>query len=161
MSYENELPQKCLVHNNFVTLYCENEFKLLCVNCIYGSAVHKDHRVIPSKNSIGNIARDNEDNLRILDEELERIKHVDVEMKKNKKVLDDEYKIIIKQIDDEFKEIYQIIERKHNETRQRVVDAFSRASGVNDTGLREMGWWKELLLKTRTTLPKPSLHEET
>ena len=99
--------------------------------------------------------------MRILDEELERIKHVDVEMKKNKKVLDDEYKIIIKQIDDEFKEIYQIIERKHNETRQRVVDAFSRASGVNDTGLREMGWWKELLLKTRTTLPKPSLHEET
>jgi hypothetical protein len=47
-------------------LYCENEFKLLCVNCIYSSAVHKDHRVVPSKNSIANIARDNQDNLRIL-----------------------------------------------------------------------------------------------
>jgi len=45
--------------------------------------------VIPSKNSTGNIARDNEDNLRILDEELERIKHVDNEMKKNKRILDD------------------------------------------------------------------------
>jgi hypothetical protein len=40
------------------------------VNCIYGSAIHKDHRVIPSKNSIANIAKDNEDNLRTLEEEL-------------------------------------------------------------------------------------------
>ena len=62
---------------------------MLCVNCIYGSAIHKDHRVIPSKNSVVNIAKDNEDNLRILDEELERIKYVDVEMRKNKKTLDD------------------------------------------------------------------------
>lgn len=42
-------------------------------------------------------------------------------MKKNKKVLDDEYKAILKQIDDEFKEIYLMIERKHNETRQRAI----------------------------------------
>jgi len=40
-----------------------------------------------------------------------------------------------------------------------VADAFNRASGVNDTGLREMSWWKELLIKTRTTFPKPSLNE--
>jgi len=52
--------------------------------------------------------------MRVLEEELERIKHVDVEMKKNKRVLDDEYKIILKQIDDEFRDIYQMIERKHN-----------------------------------------------
>ena len=56
-------------------------------------------------------------------------------MKKNKKVLDDQYKIILKQIDDEFKDIYMMIERKHNETRQRAIDAFSRATGVNDTGV--------------------------
>ena len=54
-----------------------------------------------------------------------------------------------------------MIEKKHNETRQRAIDAFGRATGVNETGLREMGWWKDLLLKTRGTLPKPSLHEET
>lgn len=24
-----------------------------------------------------------------------------------------------------------------------------------------MSWWKDLLLKTRSTLPKPTLHEET
>ena len=59
LSYDNELPQKCFIHNNFITLYCENEFKLLCVNCLYGSALHKDHRVVPSKNSLPNIQRDN------------------------------------------------------------------------------------------------------
>lgn len=58
------------------------------MNCIYGSAIHKDHRVIPSKNSVRSIAKDNEDNLRILDEELERIKYIDVEMRKNKKTLE-------------------------------------------------------------------------
>ncbi len=70
---------------------------------------------------MGNIAKDNEDNLRILDEELERIKYVDVEMRKNKKTLDDEYNLILKQIEEEFKEIYLMVERKHKETRQRVV----------------------------------------
>jgi hypothetical protein len=37
---------------------------------------------------VGSISKDNEDNLRILDEELERIKYVDVEMRKNKKTLE-------------------------------------------------------------------------
>jgi hypothetical protein len=37
---------------------------------------------------VGSIGKDNEDNLRILDEELERIKYVDVEMRKNKKTLE-------------------------------------------------------------------------
>lgn len=55
---------------------------------------------MPSKNSIPSIARDNEENIKTLDEELEKIKHVDVEIKKNKKVLDDEYRLIMKQIDD-------------------------------------------------------------
>lgn len=67
----------------------------------------------------------------------------------------------MKQIDDEFKDIYLMIERKHKETRQRAIEAFDRAAGVNTTGLKEMSWWKDLLIKTRGTLPKPTLHEET
>lgn len=45
--------------------------------------------MLPSKNSIGNIASDNEGNLKTLEEELDKIKHVDVEIKNNKKVLDE------------------------------------------------------------------------
>jgi len=44
----------------------------------HGSAIHKDLRVVPSKNSIPCVTRDHEDGLRILEEELERIKHVEV-----------------------------------------------------------------------------------
>ena len=77
-------------------------------------------------------------------------------MKKNKKVLDDQYKIILKQIDDQFKDIYLMIEQKHKQTRERAIEAFNRATGVNDTGVNEVGWWKDLLIKTRSTLPKSS-----
>jgi hypothetical protein len=48
----------------------------------------------------------------------------------------------MQQIDTEFKDIYQLIENLHNQTRKKIADAFNRASGVNDTGLREMSWWK-------------------
>lgn len=98
MCYENAIPQKCLIHNNFITLYCENEYKLLCVNCIYSTAIHKEHRVIPSNNSIANVARDNEENLMILEEELERMKHVTDEMRRNRKTLDDEFRLIMQQV---------------------------------------------------------------
>jgi hypothetical protein len=56
-----------------------------------------------------------------LEEELDKIKHVDVEIKKNKKVLDEEYRLILKQIDDEFRQIDDMIKRKYTETKQRVV----------------------------------------
>jgi hypothetical protein len=41
------------------------------------------------------------------------------------------------------------------------MEAFTRASNVNDVGLKEMSWWRELLIKTRSTFPKSSLHEDT
>ena len=61
--YENDLPQKCLKHLNFITLYCADERKLLCVNCLYGSTVHKDHSVTPSNQSQPQIKRDNDENM--------------------------------------------------------------------------------------------------
>jgi hypothetical protein len=80
-------------------------------------------------------------------------------MRKNKKALEEEFKLIMKQVDEEFKEIYMMIEQKHEQTKNRVVEAFSKASSNNDVGIKEMSWWKELLSKTRSTLPKPSLNE--
>jgi hypothetical protein len=49
---------RCLVHNNFASLYCENEQKQLCVNCVYGNVQHKLHRVVPVKNVMSQIALD-------------------------------------------------------------------------------------------------------
>lgn len=61
--------------------------KLLCVNCIYGSPVHKNHRVVPSKNSLKNIARDNEESIKELEDELDRIRSSESEINKNHSTL--------------------------------------------------------------------------
>lgn len=58
--YNNQIPQKCLKHLNFITLYCSDEKKLLCVNCLYGSTTHKDHEVFPSNSKQADIKRQNE-----------------------------------------------------------------------------------------------------
>lgn len=72
--YENSLPQKCLKHLDYINLYCEHEHKLMCVNCLYGSAVHKNHTVTPSNKAIAQIRLDNEKNIREIEEEIEDIK---------------------------------------------------------------------------------------
>jgi hypothetical protein len=54
-----------------------------------------------------------------------------------------------------------MIEKKQASTRQRVNEAFARAMTINDKGIKEMGWWKDILAKTKSTFPKASLHEET
>lgn len=83
---------------------------------------------------------------------------MDTEIRKNKKVLDDEYRLIMKQIDDEFAEIDQMIKRKYAETKQRVMESFERAVHLNDIGNKEVSWWKEQLARTRSTFPKSSLN---
>jgi hypothetical protein len=41
------------------------------------------------------------------------------------------------------------------------MEAFTKASRINDEGISEISWWRELLIKTKATFPKPSLHEDT
>jgi hypothetical protein len=40
-------PQRCLQHNNVITLYCFNEHRPLCVTCMYQNNSHKKHKVMP------------------------------------------------------------------------------------------------------------------
>jgi hypothetical protein len=54
-----------------------------------------------------------------------------------------------------------MVEGKHNETKKKVIESFKKASTVNDTGLNEMAWWKDALIKTRSSFPKPSNDEGT
>ena len=41
----NKLPQKCMVHSNNFTLYCEQDRKPLCASCMYQNNAHRAHRV--------------------------------------------------------------------------------------------------------------------
>ena len=44
--FTSKTPQRCLTHNNVLTLFCNQDQKPLCVNCIQ-STTHKNHEVIP------------------------------------------------------------------------------------------------------------------
>lgn len=54
----NKMPQKCLQHNNNLTLYCENDQKPLCASCMYQNQIHKQHRVLPLNNCLDLLKRD-------------------------------------------------------------------------------------------------------
>ena len=41
------MPDRCLIHNNLLTLYCEIDRQTLCANCMYDSQRHRTHRVVP------------------------------------------------------------------------------------------------------------------
>ncbi len=69
--------------------------------------------------------------------------------------------MIMKQIDEEFKRIDDMIKRKYSETKTRVAESFERAIKLNDTSMREVSWWREVLSKTKSSFPKPSQHEDT
>ena len=72
--YQNSVPQRCLEHNNFLTLYCENEQKMLCVNCIYGNTLHRMHTVTPIKNVFEKVIEDNRAMERRLQQAIDAIK---------------------------------------------------------------------------------------
>ena len=42
----NSLP-KCIIHKNIITMYCKNDHKPLCANCLYSNQSHKKHHVLP------------------------------------------------------------------------------------------------------------------
>ena len=44
---KTELPLRCLIHNNVISLYCEIDRQPLCANCMYETQKHRNHRVVP------------------------------------------------------------------------------------------------------------------
>jgi hypothetical protein len=50
--------QRCLEHNNVITLYCTHDKKLLCVYCIYGVNKHRSHKLLPPFEHLDYIAKD-------------------------------------------------------------------------------------------------------
>lgn len=55
----NMQTQRCLLHNNALSLYCMNERRILCVNCLYGMHRHRSHKVLPLKDSMEEVHIDN------------------------------------------------------------------------------------------------------
>lgn len=63
--FQSKTPQRCLQHNNIITLYCINDKKPLCAHCMFQVIAHGKHEVIPLskasaplKEELGNTLKD-------------------------------------------------------------------------------------------------------
>lgn len=65
--------QRCLQHNNMLSLYCLNERRILCVNCLYGMHKHRSHKVVPLKDCMDEVYEDNKKLKSIIEEEIKKI----------------------------------------------------------------------------------------
>ena len=73
--YEGGQPQKCIKHiEDYISLYCQQEKKLMCVSCLYASTQHKNHNVVPLNTSWQSIEADNEESIIFLNDECEKLK---------------------------------------------------------------------------------------
>ena len=59
LMHGSDLSVRCLQHNNNLSLYCLTERKILCVNCTYGDTKHRTHKVLPLRDSMHSIRKDN------------------------------------------------------------------------------------------------------
>ena len=75
-------------------------------------------------------------------------------MRKNRKLLEDQYRSMLKRVDQEFEDMHRIIQQQHEVTKARVKEAFGRAIEVNDKGASEVTWWRDTLIKTKSEFPK-------
>ena len=64
------------------------------------------------------------------------------------------------QLDQEFTAMRKLLDQKYESTKRRIIENFERASINNDTSSKEVTWWRETLINTRSTLPKASKNEE-
>ena len=122
--YEHQLPQKCLKHLNFITLYCIDEHKLLCVNCLYGSTTHKHHSVKPSKDQVSLVKDDNENSIRALDDSIKEVRDAETKIYDNKKLIQSESSYILQEISKQFNEMRKMIDLKEKELKERAIREF-------------------------------------
>jgi hypothetical protein len=125
--HENSQPQKCLKHLNFVTLYCTDEHRLLCVNCLYGSTAHKNHSVLPSNSSIEEIKKDNERKLKELTEEIENVRNAETMVNENHKTMLQHSNSLLHEISAEFAEIRKMFDVKEKDLKERATAYVERA----------------------------------
>ena len=136
----NEMSVRCLSHNNVLTLYCLTEHKLLCVNCTYTESKHRTHRVLPIKDSLEHIARDNTK----LEEKLQNdIMEFDSSIRNahsNITVLDKQLQSALRSIEEHYQQQRAELEQKYSKAVEKVKQNYTRlidSTGNIREGLRQ------------------------
>jgi hypothetical protein len=123
--YANGAPLRCLIHNNFASLYCENEQKQLCVNCVYGNIQHKLHRVTPVKNVMQQIQLDLDIMSRKVGKVVESISDLEKVVSQNMLDVDQEMTLGLKLLEAEFERVHRALLEKYAQIRETILDNFS------------------------------------
>eukprot|EP00825_Cyclidium_porcatum_P039072 TRINITY_DN465_c0_g1_i6.p1 TRINITY_DN465_c0_g1~~TRINITY_DN465_c0_g1_i6.p1 ORF type:complete len:454 (+),score=83.24 TRINITY_DN465_c0_g1_i6:129-1490(+) len=116
---------KCKVHNDFITLYCENDKSVLCVQCLFASEQHKGHSVGPIKMAVNHMRSDNEYFRSLIQEKVTKIDAALTKSVSNKQYLDKMYQQYNQTISQEFDQLYQTLKKKEQELKSQVTGLFN------------------------------------
>ena len=151
--YQNNVPQRCITHNNFVTLYCENEHKLLCVNCIYGNSSHVNHKVVPIKNAFKRIEEDNDIMKKHLKQYIEEIKLFERSTLNLREQTEISLKSILLELEDQYQETLHALADKYNSLKSTVMGMITNDVSRMDMLSKEVDWLKHTYVEREKALP--------
>ncbi|EAR87773.2 B-box zinc finger protein (macronuclear) [Tetrahymena thermophila SB210] len=120
----------CCEHGEEISLFCNTERLLCCVQCVYQTQIHKKHNVVPIKQALQHLR---EDNLIFINSCREKVSLIDEAIKncqfnKNKlQQLVNQYRSMIQQ---EFDKLIQIIQKREEE-------ALSHIQNFHDTSFKD------------------------
>ncbi|KAL4499760.1 hypothetical protein ABPG72_017300 [Tetrahymena utriculariae] len=110
----------CCEHGEEISLFCNTERLLCCVQCVYQTQIHKKHNVVPIKQALQNIR---EDNLIFINSCREKVSLIDEAIKNcqlNKSKLQqlvNQYRSMVQQ---EFEKLIQIVQKREEEALSHI-----------------------------------------
>lgn len=124
------------------------------MNCIYGSATHRLHHVVPIKNVFEQIVEDNKAMERKLQGVIENIKLTEKSAVEYKKEGQSNVTAVIKQLDDEYTKLIDIITEKYNNAKSAILNIYGDSNTVNDLLMQEIDWIKTTYIDRQKALPR-------
>ena len=113
--FKNHLPQRCLKHNNVLTLYCEKDRTPLCVSCVYHGNQHKTHKVIPLKNAGKSLLTDTQNYANKVQRRIEEIDGILRVSTENIVKIEKIYPEVCRKIELGFKQLHDLLSKKEEE----------------------------------------------
>lgn len=128
---EGGLPQRCLSHNSPVSLYCTNEHKLVCVNCVYAESKHKSHKIKPIEQSATDIDKDIGSNSFRVAQKLNSLEEMLKTSSDNLSMMEGSRGALIAKLDRQFDEIVRGLSTKYLELKTAIVSYYEEMMELN------------------------------
>lgn len=126
MLYSNGLPQRCLRHNNILTLYCESDRMPICVSCLYHGTEHKSHKIVPLKNANKSLNTDTQNLRNRMQKRIEKVEEAIRTSTENLVKIERIYPELCKQIELNFSSLYEVLKRKELEQLRELYERTER-----------------------------------